>query len=128
MGDEEATATAEAAAGVTQQNSQNQQTQNNGEVIPQLATPTTTQADSSSAYKSHLVVSIETMNAASSSMREKFMDFMPTPSLTQPTEIGPRPSKLIPRSGPLSNDGPITKKFSSAKNGGAANANKRTQK
>ncbi|XLR05402.1 hypothetical protein S83_071600 [Arachis hypogaea] len=37
------------------------------------------------------------MNAASPAMRERFQQFMPTPSLRQQPKPGPRPSKLVPR-------------------------------
>ncbi|MED6207273.1 hypothetical protein PIB30_034274 [Stylosanthes scabra] len=45
---------------------------------PHLATPSLTPTNSSSASRSHPIVSIITMNATSPSMRERFKDFMPT--------------------------------------------------
>ncbi|XLQ98419.1 hypothetical protein S83_064618 [Arachis hypogaea] len=47
--------------------------------------------------KSNPMVSTETMNATSPSMRERFQQFMPTPSMRQQPKPGPRPSKLVPR-------------------------------
>ncbi|MED6138855.1 hypothetical protein PIB30_078330, partial [Stylosanthes scabra] len=134
IADGEAAATAETAAGAAQQPGQNQQTENPGEAAPQVAEPSPPAVDSGSASSSHPVVLIETMNAASPSMRERFTDFMPTPSLTQPTGIGLRPSKLKPRFGPIANGSPSTKKCpsgksgSSAKSGGTPMTNKTTRK
>ncbi|MED6136975.1 hypothetical protein PIB30_060693, partial [Stylosanthes scabra] len=78
IADEEAAATAKAAAGTSQQTGQNQQTQNPGEAAPQVAAPSPTLLHSGSASRPAPVVLVETMNAASPSMRKMFMDFMPT--------------------------------------------------
>ncbi|MED6114119.1 hypothetical protein PIB30_077243 [Stylosanthes scabra] len=56
-----------------------------------------TQDNLGSATGSNLVVSIETINAASQSIAKRFMDFMPTPCLTPQPLQGPRPSKLLLR-------------------------------
>ncbi|QHO54129.1 uncharacterized protein DS421_2g53990 [Arachis hypogaea] len=47
--------------------------------------------------KSKPMVSTETMNAASPAMRQRFEQFMPTPTLRHQPNSGPRPSKLVPR-------------------------------
>ncbi|XLR68671.1 hypothetical protein S83_019343 [Arachis hypogaea] len=52
------------------------------------------------------MVSTETMNAASSAMRQRFEQFMPTPTLRHQPNPGPRPSKLVPRGVPGRSNGP----------------------
>ncbi|QHO59778.1 hypothetical protein S83_010249 [Arachis hypogaea] len=47
--------------------------------------------------KSNAIVSTKTMNAASPTMRQRFEQFMPTPSLRQQPNPDPRPSKVVPR-------------------------------
>ncbi|XP_072062329.1 uncharacterized protein [Arachis hypogaea] len=58
--------------------------------------------------KSKPMVSTETMNAASPAMRQRFEQFMPTPTLRHQPNPGPRPSKLVPRGVPGRSNDPAT--------------------
>ncbi|XP_057730063.1 uncharacterized protein LOC130945351 [Arachis stenosperma] len=60
--------------------------------------------------KSKPMVSTETMNPASPVMRQRFEQFMPTPTLRHQPNPGPRPSKRVPRGVPERSNGPAVVK------------------
>ncbi|XLR18605.1 hypothetical protein S83_046517 [Arachis hypogaea] len=94
MNDEVAAMEAEEAAAATNNPTQPPQ--------PQQQNPN----DAAPRPKSNPVVSTETMNAASPAMRQRFEQFMPTPTLRQQPNSGPRPSKLVPRGVSRRTNGP----------------------
>ncbi|MED6173313.1 hypothetical protein PIB30_058183 [Stylosanthes scabra] len=121
MADEEAivaaeATTAEAAAAEAGHNQQAPQI--HGKAAPEVNMPLQPHVNSGARIRSNPMVSVETMNAASPSMRRRFMDYMPTPGLTQQPGPGPSPSILngTTSKGP-SVSYPIVKKVQSAKSG-----------
>ncbi|XLT38683.1 hypothetical protein HN873_069975 [Arachis hypogaea] len=102
-------------------NSQQGQNENTGEPTSEVNVAQPPSNNSGSSVRVQPMVSSETMNAASPSLRERFQQFMPTPGLTRQPMSGPRPSLLAPSlsgpnaSSPSAKCGPAAKNIPSAK-------------
>ncbi|XLS67472.1 hypothetical protein HN51_018495, partial [Arachis hypogaea] len=65
--------------------------------------------NSGSSVRVQPMVSSETMNAVSSSLRERFQQFMPTPGLTRQPMSGPNASSPSAKCGPAAKNVPSAK-------------------